>query len=380
MAPIGLEDGEPMVGIVEGDSCQPLADQPDGLEGVGALGDHLAQLASTGDVDRHHAATRRVQVGEQVERAVHAGDRLVARICGIEQRPNPRGLHAARQVGDVDAVGRIGAAPDADDEKAAVIGHLGLVAPLGLVRRREHDRVVCGIGTEAVIAQLHVPVRRVVGGVGRRLRVAGVEEATVVMGPRRRRELAPRQAIGQVLPGGNSTNGPGPPVGAGVADGVGDELTALGDRRGRHGGGAVVAQRVRVEERSAGRIGRVRRPQHVLVLEPGVAQLEPALATTPRGAGSRVVPQLGQPCADLRTRGHLAEHALGQRVLGIDPRARGRRIGVLERAVGIGDALAVVVVDLVGGRGSRIVEARHQAGSWGGAHVGAARSRKTSSR
>ena len=101
-------------------------------------------------------------------------------------------------------------------------------------------------------------VRRVVRGVGRRLRVAAVEEAGVVVGPRGGRELAPLDAVGQLLAGVDAADPPAAPVRAGVAQGKRDELAALRDGHGREGGRALVAQGVGVEQDAAFRVGRVR--------------------------------------------------------------------------------------------------------------------------
>ncbi len=281
----------------------------------------------------------------------------------VAARPPPR---RPGQVGDVDPGLGIGAPPHADHQQPAVVGHLGLVAPLGLVGRREDDEVICRIGAEAVVAELHVQVRRVVGRVHGRFGVAAVEEPGVVVGPRRRGELAPRDPVGQILTCRDPPNRPGVPVGARVARGAGDELAALGNRGAGEGRRPLPAQEVRVEEHLALIPRPVRHPEHVLVLEARVPELEPAIATAPRRARPRMVPELRQPVADRVSGRQPGEHARRQLVLGRDPDPGRRRVGVLERAVRVGDRGAVVVIDLVGGRrrgvGHRPVHPRHPTG------------------
>ena len=110
---VELEQRQPAVGVVEVDGRQPIADEPNVLERVGRLrGSTSRSSVRIVDVDGDHPAERRVAVGEEVERAVDRRDVLVARIGRVEHRPHDRGLDAVREVGDVDAVLRVGAAPD----------------------------------------------------------------------------------------------------------------------------------------------------------------------------------------------------------------------------------------------------------------------------
>ena len=144
-------------------------------------------------------------------------------------------------------------------------------------------------------------VRRVVRGVGRRLRVAAVEEAGAVVRPRGGRELAPLDAVGQLLAGLDAAD---PPACANRSRrGSGRARRARRRRRRATDVRAVVPSPLssfgsnRTRPTASGDVGR---PQDVLVLEAGVPELEPAVAAAPRSAGSRVVPQLGQPGPDRR--------------------------------------------------------------------------------
>ena len=197
------------LGVVEEQGGEPATGQRDVLEGVLALGDDLADPARIVEVDGDHPVEGRVAVGQDEQLAADRGDDLVVGVGGVEQRSDDRPVDAVREVGDVDPGLGIGAALDGEDQQRAVVRDLRVEQPLGLLGRREHDDVVGRLRPDPVIAQGEVPVRRVVGGVGRRLRVAAVEEAGVVVGPRGARELAPREAIGQLSrrsrPGGRST-------------------------------------------------------------------------------------------------------------------------------------------------------------------------------
>ena len=53
-----------------------------------ALGDDLARMVGIVQIDRDDASEGSVPVGQQVERPRDRGDRFVARIGGVEERPN----------------------------------------------------------------------------------------------------------------------------------------------------------------------------------------------------------------------------------------------------------------------------------------------------
>ncbi len=360
-ASVELEDGEPAVRVVEVDGRQPVPDQANLLERIGGLGDDLARMLRVVRVDGDDPVERRVAVGQQVVRVSNRVDVVVAGVAGVEQRANDGGIDAGGEVGNVDPGLRVGAARDRHHQRSPVLGDFRLESPLRLVRRREDETVLGGIRADAVVAQLHVPVRGVVGGIGRRFREAAVEEARVVMGPRGRRELAPVDPVGQVLTRRDVADPPAAPVGAGVTERAGDELAAV--RHGHRGEGrrSLVAQAVRVEQDATLGVGCSGCPEDVLVLEARVPQLEPAVTAPPRSPRAREVPELGQPFADGRPGRQLAEDLCCQRVLRRDPCPGRGRVAVLERTVRVGDQDAVVVVDLVGGRRREVDDPAHPA-------------------
>ena len=80
-------------------------------------------------------------------------------------RADDRGLDAAVEIGDVDPALGIRSPPDRDDEEPPS-SRPRARSPTRALRAREDEAVVGGSRPEAVVAQLHVEVRRVVGGVG----------------------------------------------------------------------------------------------------------------------------------------------------------------------------------------------------------------------
>ena len=336
--------------VVEVHGREPVAHDLDELQRVLALGDDLLDGPRGVRVHRDHPSERGVPVGLEVQPATGGPDRDEVRVRHVDHRAHDGRLDAVREVRDEHPVHRVRAPVDRDDQQPAVVEHLGLEGPLGLLGRREDQAILGGRRPDPVIAQLHVAVRRVVRRVGGWLREPAVEEAGVVGGPGRLGELRPRDPVRQLVARRDPSHRPRPPIGPGVADRARDELAALRDDGRRQRGRPVMAEPVRVQDHGPLPVRRARRPQHVLVLEAGVAELEPAVAAPPRGAGPGEVPQLAEPGSDRVARGRRGEDLVGQRVLLRDPGPGGRRVRVLERPVRVGDPVPVVLVDLVGGR------------------------------
>ena len=268
---VEFEQRQATVGVVKVRRCQPITNESDVLQRLACFGDDFARLGRIVDVDCDHPAEGCIAVRDEVDRAVDGGDVFVPRVRLIEHGLHTRRLDTVVEIGDVDPTLRIRPWPDGDDQEAAVVGDLGLKGPLGLGGDREDQWVVAGFGPESVKAQLHVVVRGVVRRVGRGLGVAAVEEAGAVERPRRRGELAPLDPIGQLLTGVGATDTPGPPIGAGLAQGQCDMLARLVDGDRGQGRGPLPAQLIRVEEDVAFGVRRVGRPQHILILQTGVA-------------------------------------------------------------------------------------------------------------
>ena len=192
----------------------------------------------------------------------------------------------SREVGDVDPGLGVRAAPDAEHQEAAVVGHLGLEAPLGLVRGREDEgSSAASVPSGGSAAPCPGSVRRTrrppaAPGSGRRRSLSSWVHAAD--------ENLLHDPVGQLLAGRYASH----------ASRCASRSRRRSSRRrrglrsrttasGGQGGGAGGAEPARIEQHAYPRSSRlVRRPQHVLVLQAGVSQLEPA---SPRrhGAPSR---------------------------------------------------------------------------------------------
>ena len=91
-----------------------------------------------------------------------------------------------------------------------------------------------------------------------------------------------------------------------------------------------------------------------LVLEAVVVGIEKASAFPHRRREALVVPEPREPVPDRGALGDGVQKGARHRVFRVDPRARRRRVRVLERAEGIADLGPVVVVHLRGARCLRI--------------------------
>ena len=237
------------MGVVEVDRREPIADEADALERVVGLGDDLPDRRRVVDVDGDDAAERRVEVGEQVERPVDRRDELVAGVGRVEERPDDGGLDAARRGRRRRSGSRGPCRARRDDEQPAVVGDLGLEAPLGLGRasRRRAGRPPgrCRAGGSAA------PCR----GSARRTRRRPAAPGSGRRRTRRRRASTRRTRTcstrsGRAAPRRCRRCGP-----ASVRQSEpawlrreGDELAALRDGDRRQRGRALLAEAVRVEQ------------------------------------------------------------------------------------------------------------------------------------
>ena len=115
-------------------------------------------------------------------------------------------------------------------------------------------------------------------------------------------------------------------------------------------------EHVRIEQYAGSRVPPVLHVQNALILQAGVLEVEVAPSILERGRKAGVVPDLRQSVLDRRAFRDRCQKRIGQPVFCFHPCLGRRRIGVLEPAVGIGDADAMVVVDLGAARGGRVAE------------------------
>ena len=107
-----------------------IVNQIDDLEPIAGLWNDFLPVRALGfrDVDGDHAATRRVQVGAEIELRSNVIDERVVSIEVVEQ------LHDFRvgrlQLAVEDPVASIRSLPDTYDEIVAIIGHLAAKPPV----------------------------------------------------------------------------------------------------------------------------------------------------------------------------------------------------------------------------------------------------------
>ena len=176
-----------------------------------------------------------------------------------------------------------------------------------------------------------------------RLVVAAVIEA--VPGPDGARELDPADHVGQQFARGHVHHADLDPVRTGRGGRIGAILAVLRERYVAQRDRTVVRQLVRVEEYLGRTVEAFLAVEHALVLQPVVLEKEKVVAVLARHAVFRIVPELGQPVADLVAERDLRQVVLRDFVFGRHPGGRLGRVVVLQPAVRIGHFRSEVVVD-----------------------------------
>src|SRR6185369_8745073 len=93
-----------------------------------------------------------------------------------------------------------------------------------------------------------------------------------------------------------------------------------------------------------------------LRLKSGVADVEDPAGLAPRDFGPGVIPQRREAAADRLAVAEAGEIPVGEPALRVQPLGRARAVGLLEPAVRVRDARAVVLVDDVAACGGRVDE------------------------
>ena len=364
--PIKREQAQPGGGIVHVVRHERVMDDLHPLEHVLALGNELPPPPPLGmaGVDRDDTLAGRVEVGEEIEHGAVVPHERVARI-EIVQEPDhlagdPR-MPRILQVAIIDAVPPVRTEPDGQHGVAAVVRHLGVHPPVGLVGPLVHEHVLRLICAEAMIVEpleaVHVG-ERLVGG----LRVAAIEKARPILRPRRPGKLDPLEMIGQVARGDDVAHAKLLPVRPARCRAIREQPTVVGDRQRRERHRPVFGEDVRIEQRLGGRLERRLLVQNRLILQPVVLEEEVAARLPERRAVLRIVPELREPLADRGARGDLREIGGGEPVLRLDPGAAFGRVRVLEPAVRIRDSGPVVIVDDIALASGRILECLGRSG------------------
>ena len=173
--------------------------------------------------------------------------------------------------------------------------------------------------------------------------VAAVIEA--VPGPDGARELDPADHVGQQFARGHVHHADLDPVRTGRGGRIGAILAVLRERYVAQRDRTVVRQLVRVEEYLGRTVEAFLAIEHALVLQSVVLEKEKVVAVLARHSVFRVVPELGQPVADLVAERDLRQVVLRDFVFGRHPGGRLGRVVVLQPAVRIGHFRSEVVVD-----------------------------------
>jgi len=208
------------------------------------------------------------------------------------------------------------------------------------------DEAVLGLG----VAQLvEVDLLVLVPGGELLARFGGVVATVVeaVAAPGRAGELDPLQVVRQLAAAGHAHDLQLAPVGARRRVADHDVAVVLGETGQTGPRGAVLRERVGIEE-DLGLAGQALLVVgHALVLEAVVLAEKVVIARPERRAVAGVVHQRLQPSADGVAVGDLAQVAEGEGVLLLHPGGHGRGLVILEPAVRVGHLGAVVVVRLV---------------------------------
>ena len=215
-----------------------------------------------------------------------------------------------------------------DDQILAVVGHVAVELPLLLVGPLVDEDVLGLRRAELVEVELLEVVRAL--QVSRPSRARGTGRSRSPMPSlvhEARRELDPLEMVVAILAGGHVADLPLGPVGAGRGEAVGEQLAVLAEPRPRERDGAVLGQRVGVDQQLRLAVELVGGVEDALVLEPRVARVAVDRAFLAGDAELLVVPERGQPLLDGVALGDLLKVAKGDLVLGLDPGAGGGESG-----------------------------------------------------
>ena len=246
--------------------------------------------------------------------------------------------------GVVEAVLRLGAAPDVEGEVGAVVCGVGGEAQLLEVRALVDQAVGLLRGAQGVPVDA-LEVALVLGGHGAGLGEAVVEEAAGVGGPGDAGELAPADDVREVGPVFQVAHVEVLPVASAARDAVRGEAPVAGEAQVQHRRRAVRAEGVGVEHGRCGGVEAGLGVEHGLVLQPAVLPVVVALPLALGDAVAGVVPEEGEALPEALPDVPLAQEGGREGVLGLHPGHRLRGVRVLQPAVGVGDGGAVEVVD-----------------------------------
>ena len=352
---IQIVEADGVEGIDAPGGSEPVGHQVDAAQHVaaGPLGDDRLPVrgCGLGALDGDQAAPGGAFVREYIEAVPFIANYLVAAVVLVQP-----GLHLGLGLGEIleeDPVAPRSALGLVDHQPLAVIGAVGAEAPVRLVRPLIDHGVLGHGGPQLVEAELLVLEDACEGAAVLGQGVAGVVEATAVLGPVAYAVAAHGQLIGQVLARVHAAHLPDVQVGAALGEGVSHEAAVLTEDRATQGDSAVIAEPVGIQQHPALLFQVRRHKEQSLALEAGVVGVGVVLPPLAGGSELLKVPKLGEVGFDGLPLRDGAQVGLGHLVLRLHPGGGLGRAVVLQPAVGIRHLGAVIVRDHItlAGRG-----------------------------
>ena len=153
----------------------------------------------------------------------------------------------------------------------------------------------------------------------RRLRIAAVEEAVAVFGPRDIAGLHPLNLVGQLFPGAKLANVDGGPVGSALRLPV-REMTAVGRRiEQRQRRRSIGRQLIRIDDDRLRAVQRLAGEHDRLPLQARIVVVVPAASNELRRGHALVIIELGDARLQRVARRQGVQIRERDRVLGVDP-------------------------------------------------------------
>jgi hypothetical protein len=224
------------------------------------------------------------------------------------------------------------------------------------------DLVHQSIGRLRIIqlVEVHVRTTCIVAALRLFRLLPGLQRITIVIDtgavpcPRDRVELAELEEHRQIDAVGHATEVPGVPVGAAIGQRVGQQVAIRARHPLRQGDGGVVALAIRVHQHARRCIERIADIKDALILRAIVAHEEIFAAFTLRDPEAFIRPELFETFAEPGSLRQLFEIGLCQCIFCGNPVARCLCRRILEPAIRIGHAHAVIHVDHFATRGRGI--------------------------
>ncbi len=241
------------------------------LDRIGGLRYHRQPVAAQPvvDVDRDHARARSLEVRLDEEGGAEVVHERVRRLEVVDELDDGSVDHRLPRVVEVDVVEPVPCVrplPHGDHRVATVLRDRRAEAPIGFVGALVDEHVLRLRPTHHVVVQLLMLVHRQERVLALRRVVARIEEAAVVLRPRRLGELHPFEGVDEILARGHVAHADLLPVGAARRHAVREMAAVVARLEEREGDRAVARERVRVEQHVTVLVELALHVQHGLVL------------------------------------------------------------------------------------------------------------------